>query len=187
MKNRDLLKAINDIDDDMILEAAPGRTLKKAHRPFWIDIRFLSGAAAVMLMFVMLLPLASGNMKKNESDMLPTGDKSAHAEELAVEMKAPETFRDSEMVEYQAVDEQTVCAKYCDDKGEVLLTITRKAVSDSGNTEGEKTAPAAVDMEYNGTVPQHEWRWHKGSYEYSVVSSEELSPEELQQLIDSVE
>lgn len=196
MKKIDLLRAINDIDDDMILEAAPGRLIRKK-KAFWLDYRFLAACASVMVLAIIILP---GMNQKKTSDYMGPGAVISNPtnEKVEADFLCPETFRDNAVV--VMTTEDSIIAEYYDGDENRVLTITRTVAEDTVSTDSSDSTETSerIDQEiksigndsatksYNGSQLVYEVTWYEGEYCYTIVSEDGLTREEVDELMDSV-
>ncbi|MDO5439204.1 MAG: hypothetical protein Q4F09_04140 [Erysipelotrichaceae bacterium] len=136
MKNTDLLKAMNGIDERFLLEADPYQ--KKVRRSFAFkrSWKLVSAFAVLLLAVGIFYPLYSRPVYNNfTSDSAPaiaydSKEEKAAEEESMVELFAqlPETIAGSRLSESYIRDEHSSAASYCDGEGKETFLVLRQDI-----------------------------------------------------------
>ena len=170
MKKEDLLRAINDIDDDLILEAAPVK-IRKRKWFSWERMLPLASAAAVIVMIVVT---GSAGMTKNASGGSAfVVDKS---EEAVADFFYPQQYGSgTAAISYQ--QEDTVTVEYSDSEGNVVMTVTREKIGvDTATDYGISKETLAEDE------AAFSYQWDNGEYHYRARAGYKLKTEEIDKL-----
>ncbi len=181
MKKTDLLKAINDIDDDLIMEAAPARHIRKPLLDLRGALGLLSAAAAVIVMTVVL-----PNSFTKQDSMLPNNAPGGKSVEK--EMSYPEIIADELVPEMTITEENTPVVRYYDSDGEVVMTLTREEKKDEDTREF--SGPAAVNSNGSDVTEDQvviDYYWENENYFYHLESLLPLSDQQLEELKNNIE
>lgn len=190
MKPMTVLKAVNEIDDDYILEAAPKGYLPKEKPAFgWLNMRALATAAAVILLAVFF---GISSLKQDQPDVTvvtPYKHYETMEEVKAVTgfaMECPETYKDSSPAGYAVYGGSMIEAQYISSDEETVMNI-RKAKEAEEDISGDYTAyDTEIQWQTDGITYTakgndglyHLILWQNGEYSYSVNVSEGISEQE---------
>ncbi len=202
MKEMDLLRAMNDIDEEYIAEAAPPVKEKKK-RSVWVPMRYLVTAgvfAAVLMVSTAVMNLmdfragsASGGAsesilateEKAADDSVPAmaeSDEAVNAaaadEEVAGTFRVPNTYGEYGSVTFSASQDSEE-AVYLDEKGRAGLTLTR--------TPGRDRSEGLIEeMTVREGIMIREAGWCAGGYVYHAVFAEPVPVTEVLKLMEEV-
>ena len=133
LKEKDILRAMNEIDDDLISEASPSSWYREKKRvPVWNWRNVVSFASVVLIAFLVLPVLSQRKSADNE------------AADYAQFEPVPSSEQAYAISEKKASDEETV---YQLNNGEHLITIT---VSPSVPANTEESVDAEIQDEPSG-------------------------------------
>ena len=137
MKKETVLKALNDIDDGFIEEAAPKGYLPKEKPGFsWLNMRMLAGALAVVLMAVLLpniLRPADSGQPGNIQLVNPVSGYSTLAEAEKVTgfpLDCPNIIQDWKASEINVIANVITEVSYADKSGQTVLYVRKAKGSD---------------------------------------------------------
>lgn len=204
MKEMDLLRAMNDIDEEYVEEAAPPAKEKKK-RAGWVPMRYLVTAgmfAAVLMCSTVVLNLIgfrSGNSAANVPESVMVSEEKAADEsvpamaagseaetdtavngpaESMAEFRVPNTYGDYGSVVFSA-DQDAEEAAYKDEKGLTGLTLTRTPARN--RSEG-----LIEEMTVREGIMIREAGWCSGGYVYHAVFAEPVPVSEVLKLMEEV-
>ena len=195
MKKENMLRVLNDLNDDFIAEAAPRSLMPKERVSSWFNMRALAGAMAV-LVIALLSPL----FLHKPSDPVQTGTpftvytvKSDAEEKAGFTITCPEELQDCSVSEYRVYSIGILEAVYTNTDEETVLTIRKARGSDdiSGDysTYAEETTVTREDIVITvkgGDSLYNLMTWTADGCTYAVSADMGITSEEAYLLFDSV-
>ena len=198
MKPMTMLKAVNEIDDDYILEAAPKGYLQKEKPAFgWFNMRALAGALAVLVLAVFFGIRSMNSDKPDVTIVNPMTHFETMEEVQAVTgftMECPATYKDSAPDGYTVYNGKLIEAKYIS-AGEETVMRVRKAKGSEEDISGEYTdyptetqwQKGGITYTAKGTGAMYNLiLWQSGDCSYSVSVSEGISRSEADNLTGAI-
>lgn len=205
MKEMDLLRAMNDIDDKYIEEAEPMEPVKKpVLRKYYKQFTAGAGIFAVLLFGFVWLRVsnyrmggaASGGSLESAASQVMEND--AAPEEKSVEagygitMTAaagvigqdfvyPDSYREYTVVTEED-SEEGLAVVYRNEQGEegMRIIFTHRAESFNANIDQPETAEEKARQMVKDSV------WTDGDWTYHIILAEEISSEEMQELRNEI-
>jgi len=201
MKEMDLLRAMNDIDDKYIEEAAPGEPVKKPlFRKYYRQFTAGAGVFAVLLFAFVWVRVSNYRMGSTasggaamdaapqmaESAVEETDNKSADAgygsltatSAAAMAFTYPESYREYTVVSEEETEEG-LAVVYRDEQGKEGLRIIFSREPNSFNASMPQAEAEEARMAKDAV-------WTDGEWTYRIVLAEEISAEELQELMNEI-
>ena len=204
MKEMDLLRAMNDIDDKYIEEAAPGEPVKKpVFRKYYRQFTAGAGVFAVLLFgfiwvrvsnYRMGSPAAGGSVnaaapqavmesapepeEKSADDgygnVITTGS-------AAMAFTYPDSYREYTVVTEENTEEG-LAVVYRNEQGEegMRIIVSRMAQSFNANVPRNDLNAESREQMTKDAV------WTEGDWTYRIILSEEISAEEMQELMNEI-
>ncbi len=200
MKKETMLRAVNDIRDEFIEEAAPKGTLPKEKPVFsWLNIRVLAGAFAVLLLALFIPGLyKQPDSPQNPNVLIPKPftvcETMQEAESIAgFALDAPESYNGWKMAEISVYNSQMIDIAYTDADGNPLMHIRKgggsKDISGDFNTyeyeKTEETGGRTVTYKGSGDLCSL-ILWTEDGYSYSVSLQTGIPMEDAQQLTEMI-
>ena len=202
MKNTDLLKAMNGIDEQFLLEADPYQ--KKVRRSFTFkrSWKLVSAFAVLLLAVGIFYPLYNRPVFNNfASDSTPSAaydvmEEKAVTEEEMQELfvELPETIAGSSLSESYIRDEHSSAAGYCDSEGRETFLVLRQDIpftypsvmpsSDNGR-EMQDALPYTTVIENSDGCSVY---WEKDGFYYclEIRGSENCSADIIAEAVGSI-
>ena len=204
MKEMDLLRAMNDIDDKYIEEAAPGEPVKKPlFRKYYRQFTAGAGVFAVLLFAFVWVRVSNYRMGSTasggavmdaapqmaESAVEETDNKSADAgygnltitSSAALTFTYPESYREYTVVTEEDTEEG-LAVVYRNEQGKEGLRIIFSRKQESFNAN----MPLDESKEEEAARMAKDAVWTDGEWTYRIVLAEEISEEELQELMNEI-
>ena len=204
MKEMDLLRAMNDIDDKYIEEAAPGEPVRKpVFRKYYKQFTAGAGIFAVLLFAFVWVRIgnyrmgsaAGGSMDSTAPQAVM--ESAAEPEEKSVDagygnvlttgsaamaFTYPDSFREYTVVTEEDTEEGFAVV-YRNEQGEegMRIIFSRMAQSFNANiTQDDQPAEEAEELRTKDAV------WTEGDWTYRIILSEEISAEEMKELMSEI-
>lgn len=202
MKKETILKAMTDINDDFILEAAPKGYMPKEKKAFsWFNMKVLAGAFAVLLMAILLpqvlkpgqnVPGGSGDVELVRP--YETVESMAQAEQITgFSMDYPDTFLEWTSSEINVYNKEMIDVAYTDANEQIMMHV-RKAEGEE-DISGDFNA-YGFETEINGgnykvTVKGNDGRvhlmtWIRSGYSYSISLTEGISLDDAARIVSDI-
>ena len=195
MKNTDLLRAMNDIDDEFIEEAARKRA---SLFPSGFSFRTVASLAMVMIAVIgimIIVPAVSTKTMGNLApDSLTEDSYNKPVEEKNVRPSAVQTNEGMEVyVTEQQINGEETLKEYASDNGEVMYTV-RKTMEDEAWNIPDYRNKATYDV--NGMSVQvfsYDMNnadfalWDKDGYHYSITFAKSYAIEDALQIIATID
>ena len=203
MKEMDLLRAMNDIDDKYIEEAAPGEPVKKPlFRKYYRQFTAGAGVFAVLLFGFIWVRVSDHRMGSAAG-----GNMNSTAPQAVME-SAPEPEEKSADAGYDNVmttGSAAMAFTYPDSYRE--YTVVTEEESEEGlavvyrneqGAEGMRIIISRMTQSFNANVPRNDLNaesreqmtkdavWTEGDWTYRIILSEEISAEEMQELMNEI-
>lgn len=205
MKEMDLLRAMNDIDDKYIEEAAPGEPARKpVFRKYYRQFTAGAGIFAVLLfgfVWVRVSNYRMGSATGGSMDTVAASqvmENAAAPEEKSVEagygftMTAaagvighdfvyPDSYREYTVVTEEDTEEG-LAVVYRNEQGEegMRIVFSHMANSFNANIDQPEAAEERAEQMMKDAV------WTDGDWTYHVILTEEISAEEMEELINEI-
>ena len=195
MKPITMLKAVNEIRDDYLLEAAPKGYLPQEKKAFsWFNMRALAGAMAVVLFAIFI-----GTRQMNKPGVATVTPYAVYetlneaADVTGFELECPESIADSTVRKY-AVYQGTMTEVIYLAADESRCATLRKAAG-SEDISGDYNAwETETQMTVNGNAVTAKGdhgtvsllTWTEGEYSYSLSLETGIAPEEAESLISLI-
>ncbi|MBR4446087.1 MAG: hypothetical protein IKS37_09385 [Solobacterium sp.] len=198
MKKEDMLKAMNDLRDDFIEEAAPKSYLPKKKAPWyaWQNMRYALSAAFVLILALVITPMFGNRQPENPVTIARpftdyTDVKEAQ-EEAGFTLTCPDKWKDASIYQYRVYESGILEAFYGSEDNTVMSV--RKAKGDD-DISGDYTAydlnitvrEDDLQGEFNGTnglVKRMIWTDQK--YSYAVLLDPGITQDEAEQLLHKI-
>ena len=202
MKEMDLLRAMNDIDDKYIEEAAPGEPVRKpVFRKYYRQFTAGAGIFAVLLFgFVWVrvsnyrmgsaaggsVDLAAPQVMENAAEPEEKSEDAGYGNVMttgsaAMAFTYPESYREYTVVTEEETEEG-MAVVYRNEQGEegMRIIFSRMAQSFNANMPQNDQDSEAEEQLTRGAV------WTEGDWTYRIILSEEISAEEMKELMNEI-
>ncbi|MBQ6655534.1 MAG: hypothetical protein IJM79_08455 [Erysipelotrichaceae bacterium] len=190
-----ILKAMNDIDDDLIMEANE-ESYGRERKPFLnLDFRRLAPVMAVMVLAVALTVTQLGH----RGDVITGGyeipaESLAEAERIAsFPISVPESAGDQPIGKIGVIENTAISVYYGDEENVSVIIVKGKGSEDVSGDYNEYAERSVISLESREVTLEGNGAlickaiWTDGQFSYAVLAPEGLSLDDIKPIIKATE